>query len=395
MASIKETCAIVGIGETPYIRGCDKSVIELHLEASLKALDDAGLSPKDIDSVMPSSIAGTFAEQFILNLGIEDLRYSISLHQGGAGVGGSVESACLAITLGHASCVLVAYGRLGYSAQRVSARDAASRQASTFNPAMATWVEFEHPYGNVHPAYYFSQMFRRHMIDFGTKPDCLGHIALACRKHANLNPKALMYQRTMTMEDYLNSRMITDVFHLFDASLESDGAGAFVITSAERARDLKKRPILIMSAAQGHPRHPTSVTEQTPITGFRGIQMAAKKSFAIAGLTPKDIDFAEIYDGYTWVTLCGLEGCGFCKVGEGGSFVEGGRIELGGELPVNTHGGLVSEAHQSGVNHMIEAVRQLRHEVEIPERQVKDAEIGLVTSAGDFGDGAVTILRRS
>jgi acetyl-CoA acetyltransferase len=231
------------------------------------------------------------------------------------------------------------------------------------------------------------------MFEFGTRSEHFGMIAVACRKHANLNPQALMHEKTMTLEQHQASRMIADPLRLFDCSLETDGAGAVLVTSAERARDLRKRPARILGIAEGHGDPPTSITQKRDMTRLEGVGKAAVRAFGMSGVTPADIDCAQIYDGFSWVTLASLEAVGFCKPGEGGPFVEQGRIELGGELPVNTSGGLLSEAHCSGINHVIEAVRQLRREVE-PARQVPGCETVLVTSEGDFHEGAVMILGR-
>lgn len=388
--SLSDRCAIVGVGNTPYTRGTEKTSIELHLEAALAALGDAGLGVDALDAVMPNEMSGVIAEDLFQNLGIADLRFTSTIRTGGASFLTAVQSACLAVTSGIASHVLLTAGRRGYSAQRVSKL---SEGTLVPMPIMATCDEFERTYGNTVAAQHFAHAARRHMYEYGTTSEHFGQIAVACRKHANLNPQALMHGRPMTLEDHQNSRLIADPLRLFDCSLETDGAGAVVITSAERARDLAKHPVKISGIAEGHANPPTSITQKRDMAEIEGLVKAAGPAFRMAELTPADIDCAQIYDGFTWITLASLEALGFCKKGEGGPFVENGRIELGGELPVNTAGGLVSEAHCSGVNHVIEAVRQLRREVE-PERQVAGCETALVTSEGDFHEGAVAILRR-
>ena len=251
--------------------------------------------------------------------------------------------------------------------------------------------DYYFPYGLTVPTQWFSMMARCHMDRFGTKSEQLGAVAVAMRKHAQLNPNALMRERPMTLEDYLASPMIADPFRLFDCSLEADGAVAMIVTSAERARDLKAKPIYVSGIAQGQPFPADDIATREDVFEL-GLTSATPRAFAMAGIGHADVDFAEIYDPFTFQVIQQIEEMGFCKRGEGGAFVEGGRIELGGDLPVNTHGGLLSEAHVLGMNHFLEAVRQLR--AEAGERQVENAEIGIVTGFGDFGDGAIAILRR-
>ncbi len=200
-----------------------------------------------------------------------------------------------------------------------------------------------------------------------------------------------MHGKPMTIEDYLASPMLADPYRFFDCCLETDGAAAVIVTTAERARDMPNEPVHLMAGACGQPYPADEITNRKDF--FRtGLTIAAPEAFGKAGITPDDVDFAMIYDCFTFEVLQQLEEVGFCKRGEGGDFVQGGRIELGGTLPVNTHGGLLSEAHVLGINHIVEAVRQLRGEAE--GRQVANAQIGVVTGWGDFGDGSIAILRR-
>jgi acetyl-CoA acetyltransferase len=385
---MKDQACIVGIGETPFVRkpGSGVSMLALQLQAAKRAIEDAGLTNKRIDGLMPFPGLGT-VEEFAANLGIETLRFAATVNMGGAAPVASLRAAAAAIMAGIVDYVLLPAGWNAYSGFR--AREAVAADVSAL-PGQAIARDYYIPHGLTAPPQWYSLMARRHMHEFGTKAEHLGAIAVAMRKHAQLNPNAVMRGKSMTLDDYLASPMITAPYRLFDCCLETDGAAAVIVTSAERARDLKRRPVYIMGVAAAQPYPADEMTNRKDI--FKtGLTIAAPEAFAMAGVAPNDVDFAEIYDCFTFEVLQQIEEAGFCKRGEGGPFVEGGRIELGGELPVNTHGGLLSEAHVLGMSHIVEATRQLRGDA--GERQVKDAHLGVVTGWGDFGDGSIGILR--
>ncbi|HCU90712.1 MAG TPA: transporter [Gammaproteobacteria bacterium] len=383
MFSLRDKTAISGVGETTYARESEKSQLALTLEASLRAIADAGLDPKEIDGVIPYSGGGIVAEDFITNFGLPDLRYSAQTPMGGASPVAALQSAAMAVATGVANHVLVALGRGSISGGRITSRLAQM-------PQMRLVAEFEMPIGTNAPAQFYAHMARRHMELYGTTSEQFGEVAITCRQNATLNERAMM-RKPMTLDDHQNSRMIADPYRLFDCSLESAGAAAVVVSSTERARDLAHPPILISGVAEGHPESPSAITQRPDLTRM-GIARAAPIAFAMADVTHADIDVAEIYDCFTYIVLCQLEDLGFCAKGEGGEFVADGRIRLDGELPINTHGGLLSEAHIAGMNHIVELVRQLRGDC--GERQVEDAEIGLVTGFGDLGDGSIAIMHR-
>ncbi|MHB1488300.1 MAG: thiolase family protein [Acidimicrobiales bacterium] len=374
---------MAGVGETAHTRGSARSALELQLEASLLAISDAGLTPKDIDGVVPIGITGGSAEDFVTNFGIEDLRFSATIPHGGASGIGALQAAAAMIAAGVCSNVLVAFGRNVTSGVRAAARIAQM-------PQFHLTTEFERPGGAFSPAQLYAPMARRHMELYGTTSEQFGQIAVACRAHAVLNDNAVM-RTSITLEDHQRSRMITDPFRLLDCSLESDGGAAFVVTSADRGADRAQPRVLLLGVAMGHPDSPNSITQRRDITRI-GIHKAAPVAFGMAGVAPADIDVAEIYDCFTYVVLCQLEDMGFCEKGEGGSFVEGGRLLLGGSLPTNTHGGLLSQGHLYGINHIVELVRQLRGSC--AERQVAGATVGLATGYGDMGDGGLAIMGR-
>jgi acetyl-CoA acetyltransferase len=385
--SLAGACAIAGIGNTAYTRGTDKTTLDLHIEAALAALADAGLTAADVDGVLPSASAGRTAEDFICNLGLRDIAFAPTAHMGGASLLSSIQNACLAITAGVASCVLVVAGRRGYSGERVSAG------TYVIEPLMASVAEFEWPLGNVGAAQWFAQAAQRHMYKYGTTSEQLGHVAVTCRAHANLNPQALMYGKPMTLADHQASRMITTPFRLLDCSLESDGAGALVITSAERARSLGRGDAVITGFGEAHGYPPTSITQKRDLAQLDAVRVAAERAFAMSGTTAADADTVLIHEGFSWLVIACLEAIGVIKPGEGGPFVADGNIALGGRLPVNPHGGALSEGHVSGVNHVIEGVRQLRRSVE-PARQISECANVVVVNEGNFLDGAALVLQK-
>jgi acetyl-CoA acetyltransferase len=379
--SLNGQVSVVGVAETTYSRASEKNALRLQLEASLAAIADAGLTPRDIDGIIPIGISGAPVEEYIVDFGLSDLRFSAVVPHGGASPVGALQCAAAAISAGICSTVLVPAGR------NVSGGARAGVRIHTM-PQFRYVTEFERPIGNIAPAQLYAPMARRHMELYGTRSDQLAEIAVTCREHALLNDNAVM-TKPITVEDHQSSRMIADPFRLLDCSLETDGGAAFVVTSAERARDLVRPPVDLLGIAMGHPDSPGSITQRPDLTRL-GVAKAAPIAWRMAGLGPADIDVAEIYDCFTWVLLCQLEDLGFCAKGEGGPFAEGGRLRLGGALPTNTHGGLLSQAHMLGMNHVVELVRQLRGQAGCA--QVEGASTGLVTGYGDMGDGGVAIL---
>jgi acetyl-CoA acetyltransferase len=386
--SLKDKACIVGVGETAYTRGDAQPVLRLVLEASRNAIQDSGLQLHDIDGfVLPGYFI--FQEALAAGLGIEDLRYSSLIHMGGASPVTALQTAAMAIDSGVARNVLIPFGWNGYSETRVSLRGR-SNVARRENAMFEAVLNYYAPFGALVPMQYYAWLATRHRELYGTTDESMARVALTCRAHAQHNPRAYMHGRPMTIEEYLESPMLATPFRKFDCSLETDGACAVVVTSADRAKDCKHDPVYIMGVAEGHPYPADEIPARKDFFKI-GLSYAAPNAFAMAGVTPQDMHFAQVYDCFTYIVLLQLEALGFCGLGEAGDFVKDGRIGIGGELPINTHGGLLSEAHVWGINHVAEATRQLRHESTL---QVDGCELGLVTGWGDFGDGSLAILRR-
>ncbi len=391
---LRDKACIVGIGESDFSRGSGKTALRLMLDASLQAIEDAGLQRKDIDGIVGPPIGGT-AEHFAANLGLADLRYAATVHMGGASQVAALQSAAMAVACGVAKNVLIPCGWNGYSDNPVrggAARTQNVEEAALWqNPAQALLDSYLLPYGSSVPVQWYAWLATRHLKMFGEPFDAMAAIALTQRENAQLNPKAMMRGKPLSLEQYQQARWISYPFRLYDCCLETDAAGALVVSAADRARDLRQPPVYISGVAEGHP-YPADDISARPDPFAIGLSFAAAKAFEMAGVKHKDIDFLEVYDCFTYVVLLQIEALGFCKRGEVKDFVTRERIALGGKLPLNTHGGLLSEAHVCGITHIIETVRQLRHQN--GARQVRDAQVGLVTGWGDYGDGSLAILRR-
>lgn len=385
MWTLKDKYAIAGIGHTDYSAASGRTVLALALEACRGAVEDSGLRVAEIDGVLSYNFGDSVPSMAVATgLGLPAAGYAVEFSSGGNAANLIIQTAAAAIEAGLAENVLCFRAMNGRSGFRLGG--ARSLEARGF-------TQYTAPFGWITYPQAMAMWCRRHMILYGTTSEQLGRVAVTFRQNAAANPRAMMRQ-PITLADHQASRMIVEPFHLLDICLESDGACAVLVTSAERARDLKRSPVYIMGAAYGGgPNQGDDLFDaiRWPDPAHNYAKYIADDLWGGAGVGPNDVDVAEIYDCFTYSVLMQLEGLGFCAEGEGGPFVEDGGIDRHGGLPTNTHGGLLSEAYIHGFNHVIEAVEQLRGDA--GPRQVEGAEIAL-TTAGAMTCGSALVLRR-
>lgn len=396
---------IVGVGESAYTKwGGITDVTEhaLACQAILAAVADAGLDVHEVDGLASFAEDRNDAVLIAADLGLPELRFANMVWVlGGGGGCAAIANAARAVETGEAEVVVVyrslcqgqffRFGQMGSGARRGGSSEPSLRNAGS---PMDEFMSFALPFGLLNAPTGLAMVMARHMHLYGTTSEDMGRVAVACRANANRNPRAVMHGRPMTLEDHQASRMVADPFHLFDCCLETDGAAAVVVTSAERARDLAKPPVEILGGAQGAPagyRHGAIFNANLPdeLYASGGMSSLAERLWARAGVGPGDVDVAQIYDHFSGLVLLSLEDFGFCARGEGGAFVSSGAIDWpGGSLPINTAGGHLSEAYVHGLNHVVEGTRQLRGESTSP---VDGAEVCLVTSGAGVPSSAIVL----
>jgi acetyl-CoA acetyltransferase len=371
--------AIVGIGATDFSKDSGRSELRLAAEAVLDALDDAGLSPADVDGLTTFTMDSNTEVAVARAAGIGELKFFSKIHYGGGAACATVQQAAIAVATGVAD-VVVAYRafnersgmRFGQVQTRLVGDGGAQADSTTADNA------FSYPHGLSTPAAQVAMIAQRYMHLSGATSRDFGVISVADRKHAAKNPKAYFYEKPITIEDHQNSRWIAEPLRLLDCCQETDGAVAIVVTSAERARDLKQRPAIIEAASQGSsPDQYTMVSYYRDELGLPEMGVVGRQLWEQSGLSPADIQTAVLYDHFTPFTLIQLEELGFCGRGEAKDFIADGAIEVGGRLPINTHGGQLGEAYIHGMNGIAEGVRQLRGTSVNP---VPDVEHVLVTA---------------
>ena len=376
MVDLRKAAAIVGIHEHAVRYAPDKSELQVQAESIIKALEDAGLSKKDVDGLFSSSMSVRLP-----NLSLADYldlypRYVDDTSVGGGSFEFHLGHALSAIAVGRINVAVITYATLPRSGGMAIGTGGAARLGTPrLNPLPDS---FEELYGFTTVGLY-AMLAQRHMHLYGTKPEHLAEIAVAARKHASMNPEA-MFRDPITVEDVVRSRMISDPLHLLDCCVITDGGGAVVVASPEVARSCKQTPVWVLGQAEGLAHQGAGRRDLMDLAAAQ----TGKSAMERAGVTHADIDMAMIYDSFTITVLMTLEDLGFCKKGEGGDFVSGGRIQLGGQLPINTDGGGLSSNHPGmrGIFLLFEATRQLRRQFEGTPRQVPECKVALCHGTG-------------
>jgi acetyl-CoA acetyltransferase len=380
---LRDRVAIVGIGQTAFGKGLPDTELSLACQAISAALDDAGIAPAEVDGLASFTMEPNREVDVARNVGLGDITFFSQIGYGGGASCATVLHAAMAIATGQCSTAVAWRAR--------KRADKASRVWAQTPRVIDDEWQWSRPFGLLRPVDEVAVLMRRYMHEFGATREQLAQVALAFRKHANHNPAATMYDRKLSLDEYLSARWISEPLCLFDNCLESDGALAVVLVPAERARDLPHRPVYVHAGAQGLPRQHQSMVSYFNDDPLRGPSWAATPIlWRDADFGPGDLDVAQIYDAFSPLVLLSLEGYGICGRGEAAAFAADGELEWPhGRLPTNTSGGSMSEAYVHGFNLITEGVRQLRG---TSTCQVDDAHTCLVTS-GEAVPTSALLLR--
>ncbi len=373
---------IAGIGQTEFSKNSGRSELTLACEAIQSALDDAGLAPADVDGMTTFTIDNNEDVDLVRSLGIENLRFSSRVPHGGGGSTGTLAHAMAAVESGLAN-VVVAWRAMN---ERSEARFGTAHMTANSNVrgAGTGFIEWSVPFGAVTPATWTGIQAQRYMARYGVTNEDLADVSVALRAAAASNPRAWFYGKPITKADHQESRWIVEpVFRLLDCCQESDGAVAFVVTTAERARDLKQIPARILHATQSVPFETEVVTNfyHQDLTSFESGKKSAAELYDRTGLGPEDFQVAMLYDHFTIAVYWHLEAFGFCGLGEAADFVREGNIGPNGKIPLSPNGGLIGEAYIHGMNNITEAVRQIRGTAANPVDAVQNVLVSSGMSA--------------
>jgi acetyl-CoA acetyltransferase len=379
--------AIVGIGATEFSKDSGRSELQLALEACAAACDDAGISPKDVDGLSTFTMETNPETEIMRGLGIDELTHFSRIHFGGGAPCATIQYAAMAVASGVSDNVIAYRAFNERSGRRFGAGVQDNPAGATAEQAQFSWTS---SYGLLTPASWVAMFARRMMHEYGVTSRDFGAVAVADRKHAANNPAAHFYQQPITIEDHQNSRWIVEPLHLLDCCQETDGGQAILVTTVERARDLKQPAVIIEAAAQGMADDQQMMRSffRDSIVGLPEMGTCARQIWESSGLGPSDVKTAVLYDHFTPFVLAQLEEFGFCGRGEAKDFMADGGIEMGGRLPVNTHGGQLGEAYLHGMNGVAEGVRQVRG---TSVNQVDGAEHVLVTGGTGVPTSAVML----
>ncbi|GHG24651.1 lipid-transfer protein [Streptomyces zaomyceticus] len=367
--------AVVGIGATEFSKDSGRSELSLAVEAVRAALDDAGLAPADVDGMVTFTMDTNPEITVAQASGIGELSFFSRVHYGGGAACATVQQAALAVAAGVAE-VVVCYRAFNERSGRRFGSGVQQREPSAEGAALG----WQLPFGLLTPASWVAMIAQRYLHTYGLTPDAFGHVAVTDRRHAARNPAAYFHGKPITLADHAASRWIVEPLRLLDCCQETDGGQAIVVTSVERARDLRRPPAVILAAAQGAGRKQEAMTSfyRDALTGLPEMGVVARQLWRTSGLAPSDIDVGILYDHFTPFVLMQLEEFGFCGPGEAADFVAADA------LPLNTHGGQLGEAYLHGMNGIAEAVRQLRgtsvNQIPGAERTLVTAGTGVPTS---------------
>ena len=379
--SLKDQSAIAGIGLTEFSKASGVSELSLAAQCVLAACDDAGLDPSEIDGFVSYTLDDTDEIEVARAVGAADLTFFSKVNYGGGAAVGTIAQAAMAVGTGQANYVVCYRAMNGRSGKRMGqgiSGDVISSGVIHYSWYMA--------YGMLIPGSWIAMIANKYMHTYGVTREDLGRVAVSQRNYAQANPRAYGYGKPLTLEDYLASDVIAHPLCLYDFCQETDGGCAILVTTAERARDLKQRPALVRGVSQASTRGQEEMTSfyREELTSLPEMELAGRRAYAMAGLGPDAIDAACLYDAFTSEVIMQLESFGFCGPGEGKDLVRDGALDIDGRLPNNTHGGLISEAYIHGMNNIAEAVRLVRGSS--TSQPAKEVEHVLVSS----GVGAVS-----
>jgi acetyl-CoA acetyltransferase len=381
--------AVAGIGYTNFSKNSGTTVTNLAMEACLAACADAGVPVEEVDGIVMYAMDDSVHPQAVATgLGLPRIGFYTELYGGGQVCCATLGYADMLLKTQRARHVLICRALNGRSGYRLGGTGMEDR----YSQAREDW-QYTFPSGWVSYPQFIAMAARRHMLKYGTSTDAMAEVALTCRANAQLNERAVM-RKPLTIDDYYSSKMVADPLRLYDICLETDGACALLVTTTDEAAGLNHPVVRVLAAEQGGGARigfgfagPFSTADLANLFG----EHVAPRVFERAGVTPQDIDVAEFYDCFTFSVLAQIEGFGFCDPGESTDFVKDGRIRVNGDFPINTHGGMLSEAYVHGLNGIVELVSQLRGDA--GDRQVPDAKVGIATGFG-VTSGCAAILAR-